>query len=142
MSGASLDILKRVMKGKSAKWLKYPLELKSFALTLPFYSAKAYEFVWRTFNEALPHQSNIRRWYSTIPADPGFTQASFQAIRIKVEEAAQVGTQVVCSLMLDEMSIKKHVSWDGTRFRGYVGMEQMMICLLLPKMPLSSWSSI
>ena len=59
-SGASLDLMKRMTSGKGCQ---YPPELKSFALTLQFYSAKAYEFVRRTFNLALPHQSQIRRWY-------------------------------------------------------------------------------
>ena len=27
---------------------------------------------------------------------------------------------MICSLMLDEMAIKKHISWDGYKFRGYV----------------------
>ena len=27
---------------------------------------------------------------------------------------------MICSLMLDEIAIKKHVSWDGYRFRGFV----------------------
>ena len=80
-SGASLDLMKRITSGrKSGKGSKYLPELKSFALTLQFYSAKAYEFVRRTFNLALPHQSQIR-WYSKIPADPGFTQpASLSSI--------------------------------------------------------------
>ena len=28
----------------------------------------------------------------------------------------------MCALMLDEMAIKKHVQWDGTRFHGYVDL--------------------
>lgn len=122
-SGVPLEMMKRMTSGKkSGKGCKYSPELRSFALTLQFYSAKAYEFVRRTFNLALPHQSQIRRWYSKIPAEPGFTQPAFQALSAKVTEAEKEGRQVVCSLMLDEMAIKKHVSWDGTRFRGYVDL--------------------
>eukprot|EP00112_Aurelia_sp_Birch-Aquarium-sp1_P014097 Seg3016.5 transcript_id=Seg3016.5/GoldUCD/mRNA.D3Y31 product="DNA transposase THAP9" protein_id=Seg3016.5/GoldUCD/D3Y31 len=122
-SGVPLEMMKRMTSGKkSGKGCKDSPELRSFALTLQFYSAKAYEFVRRTFNLALPHQSQIRRWYSKIPAEPGFTQPAFQALSAKVTEAEKEGRQVVCSLMLDEMAIKKHVSWDGTRFRGYVDL--------------------
>ena len=39
---------------------------------------------------------------------------------LKVEEANKKGEKIICSLMLDEMAIRKHVSWDGKRFRGYV----------------------
>ena len=32
------------------------------------------------------------------------------------------GKNVICSLMIDEMAIKKHVSWDGKKYRGYVDL--------------------
>lgn len=84
------------------------------------YSSKAYEFVRKTFDLSLPHQSQIRRWYSKIPSEPGFTEPAFQALSAKVKEAEKESRQDVCSLMLDEMAIKTHVAWDGTRFHGYV----------------------
>ena len=118
-SGASLDLLNRITSGrKSGKGCKYPPELKSFALTV--YLANAYEFVRRTFNLALPHQSQVRWWYSKIPAGPGFTKPAFEALRVKVEEAEMIGKKIICSLMVDEMAVKKHVSWDGTRYRWFV----------------------
>lgn len=121
-SGVPLDILKRASstKNKSGNGLKYSSEIRSFALTLQFYSTKAYEFVRKSFDFNLPHQSTIRQWYSHINAEPGFTRPAFNALALKVEEAKHQGVSIVCSLMLDEMAVKKHVTWDGTRFRGYV----------------------
>ncbi len=118
-SGVPLAMLKR-MNSKSGKGCKYSPELKSFALTLQFYSSKAYEFVRKTFDLALPHQVQVRKWYSKIPAEPGFTEPTFQALKFNFEEAQKNGQKVICSLMLDEMAIPKHVSWDGKKFRGYV----------------------
>ena len=120
-SGIPLSIMKRIVKtkGKSGKGKAYPPELKSFALTLQFYSSKAYDFVRKTFNLALPHQSQIRKWYSVIPAEPGFTEPAFTALKRKVEGNTN---KMVCALMLDEMAIKKHISWDGKKFRGYVNL--------------------
>ena len=118
-SSVPLALLKR-MNSNSGKGCKYSPELKSFALTLQFYSSKAYEFVRKTFNLALPHQVQVRKWYSKIPAEPGFTEPAFKALQFKVEEANKKGQKVICSLMLDEMAIRKHVSWDGVKFRGYV----------------------
>lgn len=43
---------------------KIPKEIKEFALTLQFYSSKAYNYVRRTFGLALPHPSTIRKWSS------------------------------------------------------------------------------
>ena len=119
-SGVSFALLKR-MNLKSGKGSKYSPELKSFALTLQFYSSKASEFVRKTFNLAIPHQVQVRKWYAKVPAEPGFTNPAFQALKfLKVEEANKKGEKIICSLMLDEMAIRKHVSWDGKRFRGYV----------------------
>ena len=121
--GVPLQLMKRVRSSKkSGKGRVYTPELKSFALTLQFYSSKAYSFLRKTFNLALPSQSQIRRWYSKIPADPGFTEPAFNALKLKAEEAKENGKEVLCSLMLDEMSIKKHVSWDGHKYQGYVDL--------------------
>ena len=117
ISGVPTALFKR-MASKASKGCKYPPELKSFALTLQFYSSKAYDFVRKTFNLALPHPVQIRKWYTKVPAEPGFTQPAFDALGVK----AKNGEKVVCSLMIDEMAIKKHVSWDGKKYRGYVDL--------------------
>ena len=53
---------------------------------------------------------------------PGFTEPAFNALKAKVREAKNKGKQVICSLMLDEMAIKKHISWDGKKYNGYVDL--------------------
>jgi hypothetical protein len=106
--------------------------LKSFALTLQFYSAKAYEFVRKTFDIALPSQSQIRRLYGKVAADPGFTKPAFNALKVKVEDAKKNGKEVVCSLMLDEMAIKKNIWWDGKKYHGYVDLGNGVVDDTLP----------
>ena len=122
LSGVQLALMKRILSGKNRRGCKYPAQLQSFALTLQFYSAKAYEFVRKAFNLALPHQAQIRRWYGKIPAQPRFTKPVFDAIKAKVETAAVEGNRVVIALMLDEMSIRKQVTWNGTNYSGYVDL--------------------
>ena len=41
----------------------YSPELRSFALTLHFFSSRAYEYARKTFKLALPHQKTLVRWY-------------------------------------------------------------------------------
>lgn len=120
LSEVPFELLTRIKKTKSGKGFKYSAALKSFALTLQFYSSKAYEFVRKSFDFSLPHQAQIRKWYGKIDADPGFTKPAFIAIKEKVRIAHNNGKQVMCSLMLDEMSIRKHIAWDGKKFRGFV----------------------
>ena len=120
-AGVPKEIMKRIVLQKKKKNPgAYPSELRSFALTLKYYSSKAYRFVRKSFNLGLPSPSVIRSWYSKIEGDPGFTKATFSALAAKVCASRRSGGNVICSLMLDEMSIKKHVEWNGKEFNGFV----------------------
>lgn len=107
------ELFSRLLIKKSGQ---YPKELRSFAMTLHFYSAKAYNYVRKSLLLSLPHPSVIRKWYSSISGEPGFTTDVFNALKSKVLS----GEKVICSLLLDEMAIRKHVEWDGKKFRGCV----------------------
>ena len=72
------ELINRVKKVRKGNGRKYSPLLKSFALTLQFYSTKAYNFVRRVFSLCLPHQRTIRKWYLGIPAEPGFTEPAFR----------------------------------------------------------------
>ena len=103
-------LMKRLVKAKDKDGPskeKYPPALRAFALTLNFYSAKAYRFVRKTFDLQLPHPSVIRKWYSTIDGQPGFTAEAFTSLEAEAKMAKERGHELVCSLMLDEMAIKK-----------------------------------
>lgn len=92
--------------------------LRAFALTLNFYSPKAYDFVRTEFGSSLPHRTTLRLWYHEVKVDEGFTTESFKALQTKYEEYKRNGKRLFCSLMLDEMHIKKQVEWDGKHFHG------------------------
>ncbi|XP_060760936.1 uncharacterized protein LOC132870934 [Neoarius graeffei] len=122
-SDVPAEVMKRLLANKASEklsWKSYPPELKAFALTLHFYSAKAYKYVRKCFDFALPHPSVIKKWYSGVNGEPGFTEESFAALKLKVEKAKEKGSEVICTLMMDEMVIKKHIEWDGSKFHGYV----------------------
>ena len=109
----ALQILLKRLKANSkvaVSSLKYSPELRSFASTLQFYSTKGYEFVRKTFLNALPHVATIRRWFSKISAGPGFSKFAFQLLETKVEEQRLQGKQVFVALTLDEMSLKKRLT--------------------------------
>ena len=122
-SGVPKELMKRLVGQKKRKNLgAYPPELRSFALTLKFYSTKAYNYVRKSFNLGLPHVSVIRSWYKSMNGEPGFTEDALTALKAKVLAAKRDNQEVVCALMLDEMSIRKHVEWDGKQFRGFVDL--------------------
>ncbi|KAL1277059.1 hypothetical protein QQF64_023732 [Cirrhinus molitorella] len=111
------EIFQRIQKKKKTVFSE---NLKQFATTLHFYSPKAYDYVREKFLLALPHPQTIRKWYSSISTDPGFTVASFTALKSHVAEQKKVGKDTVCSLMLDEMYIHKQTEFGGDQIHGYV----------------------
>lgn len=127
-SGVSLAVMQRLLKqtpvgsDKLAKLNreKYSPALRMFALTLQFYSTKAYNYVRETFECALPHPSTLTKWYSSLNGEPGFTGEAMDAIRAKANEVKQKNKELLCNLVVDEMAIRKHIEWDGKKCRGYV----------------------
>ncbi len=52
-------------------------------------------------------------------------------MKIKAEEAKKKGGKVICSLMMDKMAIKKHVSWDGKKYNGYVDFGNALVFMVV-----------
>ncbi|KAB0795977.1 hypothetical protein PPYR_10038 [Photinus pyralis] len=118
-------LMQRYLKNITNKTVtheSYPSILRRFAATLQFYSMKAYEAVRNEFALALPHQATIRKWYQNVNCEPGFLTPAFDALKLKVEELRQKNHDLLCSLILDEISIKKQLDVDGTRAWGYVNI--------------------
>jgi len=109
-------------RGKKMMRKSYPAELRAFALTLQFYSTKAYNYVRKHFQLALPHPRSIRRWYESLDGQPGFTGEAFAAMQARADLCKATGKSILCALMIDEIAIRKHVEWTGTKFTGYVDM--------------------
>lgn len=91
--------------------------LRTFALTLHYYSPKAYEYVRNTFNTCLPHTRTLRAWYSSIHGDAGFTTESFAALKLKAETTKY---PIIAGLVMDEMAIRRRIEWDGNNLHGHV----------------------
>ncbi|CAL1682573.1 unnamed protein product [Lasius platythorax] len=106
------EVLKRRTKVRS----KYSAELRAFALTLNFYSTKAYEYVRKTFNNLLPESSTISKWYRSINGRPGFTEEVLQALQCRVQNSDKA---IICNLVIDEMSIRQQVDFDGNQYYGF-----------------------
>lgn len=96
---------------------KYTEAVRSFALTLHFHSVRAYNYLRQKFNDNLPHTSTIRKWYvnSGTTGEPGLCNESFETLKKLVEKHKANGKQIVCSLIFDEMSIRKHLQWSDSR---------------------------
>ncbi|KAJ6649675.1 DNA transposase THAP9 [Pseudolycoriella hygida] len=96
--------------------------VRSFALTLNFYSPRAYRYVRKTFANKLPTPRTIRKWYESVDAEPGITEEALKALAIRVDESKKKGVYLRFCLSMDEMSIRKQIEYSKSRkkFYGYV----------------------
>jgi len=108
-----------VLNRKKGLRKKYSAELRKFALTLSFYSSKAYAYVRQTFKNLLPELSTIRKWYAALNGRPGFTDEVFHALKCKVEHSEE---PILCNLVVDEIAIREEIVYDGKRYCGYVNL--------------------
>ena len=92
--------------------------IKRFALTLHLCSSKAYRYVRREFENALPSERIIRHWCQSVDGDPGINKQSLSYLKKKVKEEKD---PVLVTLMLDEISLHQNVQFDGETFYGGTG---------------------
>jgi len=68
----------------------------------------------------LPHSSTLRKWYSVIDGSPGITEESMNAIKMKVQEIKNKNVDLILGLIMDEMSIREAIHFNGQRLQGYI----------------------
>ena len=106
-AGPAAELVQRcVDKSLGGCIATYPCELKAFALTLQFYSGRAYDYVREKFHNCLPHQKTLSAWYSCINGKSGFQDETFAALAEKKTKNAD--SRLMCTMMVDEMAIRKH----------------------------------
>ena len=117
--GMKRSIFKNLLQNSniSPQSRRYTNSIKEFALTLSYYSPKAYAYVRSIM--PLPHPSLIRKWARNVNCEPGFIGESFRIL----EEQAKVNTEKKdCCLVLDAMAIRKQVQWESAnnKYSGFV----------------------
>lgn len=109
------------------KGQKYSESLRKFALTLRYYSLRAYEYVGNKFDKNLPHTSTINKWYqqSSVQCESGICKRSIELIKAKVLELKAEGKKHYCGIVNttqlfrhlytlivhNEMAIRQHVQY-------------------------------
>lgn len=117
----SNELLERLRKKQMNKHVprQYEPQLRVFALTLHYYSPRAYEYVRNHFDLCLPHTKTISSWYKTINGNTGISTEALESIKNRVKN---VEYTLCGSIQFDEMAIREHLEYDGVQFSGYVDL--------------------
>jgi len=98
---------------------RYTDELKKFALSIHFYSPKAYRFLKKYL--VLPHESTLSEWMSGADCSPGICLDVINRLNEHREnDCSNTLTDIV--LQVDEMAIRKDTPYDSAThaFVGHV----------------------
>lgn len=76
-------------------------------------------FVRKTFKNLLPHPTTLKTWYSVVDGNLGFTKEAFETIQLCVKQSPQ---PIICNICIDEMSIRKQISYLNGKFYGRVDL--------------------
>lgn len=80
-----------------------------------------HNFVREKLNGSLPHPKTISKWYCNVDAAPGFSKETFEMIQTRVKYSKN--KKMLCSLVFDEMGIRKYVEWNGDHYYGLVDLD-------------------
>lgn len=117
--GKHKDLIKNFVNKNTGKKLpkRYSMQLRKFAVTLNFYSPKAYTFVRREFNSVLPSPRTLSKWYTNVDAEPGFTKEALNTLTLACKNCPY---SIYCALSMDEIAIRKCLEFDGHKYHGFV----------------------
>lgn len=117
--GKNKDLLCRLTSKNANEKLPrlYSAELRRFAISLHFFSPRAYNFIRNEFNSVLPHTRTLSKWYATVDAEPGICNESLNILKLKCQNTYK---KIYCALIMDEVAIRKQLEFDGTRHHGYI----------------------
>ena len=116
-SGLSYDIIANHFKNKdkAAQGQRHSDEVKRFALTVHFYSPRAYEYLRPIFS--LPHPRSLSEWTSSVKCEAGFFKDVFEHIKGLVDVDP---INADCALICDGMAIKNNIVYNK-RTGEYIG---------------------
>lgn len=106
LQGNFANICKVFSHNPKSKVVKYSDEVKAFALTVHFYSPKAYEFL-RTII-SLPHTSTLWRSISSFNCDVGILAEVLDYLKLELPKKQFLKN---VALIFDSMSLKKDLAY-------------------------------
>lgn len=88
LGGLTGELYERLIQQKTNVVSKcYSPNLRCFALTLQYYSPRAYEYVREEFGNCLPHPKTLSSWYRTVDGEPDISLEGLESARERIKNA-------------------------------------------------------
>lgn len=109
----------RIAQSKSKNGRRWAEKDKTLAISLYYQSPRAYKFLSRT-RLLLPCPRTINRWLQGLHFQPGYQSNIMDVLKSRVAHMTEM--EKVCSILIDEISIKEGLTYDEYDDR-IVGLE-------------------
>jgi len=106
-SGVQLEVVQSLLAEHRGKRNRYPPEARDFAVTLYYYSPKAYRFISSLLT--LPSPRTIRSYVGSIGCWPGFQTSAINELKAHSNDKNYSDA----SMSIDGMSIKELIQFDA-----------------------------
>ena len=131
----SSEVLKCLIHGARTgkpSLTKYSSEVRKFCFALNYHSPAAYRIVRDYFEKRLPHPKTLVSWLkeSDVNGEHGIRDETMKRLTGFVKDLKDTsGEQLICTVILDEMYIKKELYWDFNKFEygGYPTYENRSV---------------
>lgn len=94
--------------------------------TFVSFGQSLYNFVRKSFDNALPHINKVRNWQSRFDTPLGFNKTIIHAIKSKIQQELDKGKKLKFSLQVDSMYINSTIELDQSG-NTYVGLLIMVM---------------
>lgn len=105
----------------------YPISVRKFCLSLRCCSPAAYRYIREKFLNHIPSESTILKWYQNCDIDSSKEICTYalEVLKKRADLFKSKNKQLVCSVVFDEMYIKKHIQYchESGKFIGFVENE-------------------
>lgn len=98
----ALKFIENELRNRHRHSVSYSDEIKKFAFTVYFHSPAAYRYLRSYFT--LPHERTLIRWLGNMDGLPGFTDATFNILKRRLENNE---IEHDCVLIIDSMNLRK-----------------------------------
>lgn len=102
----------------------YSESIREFCLSIHYHGPAAYRALRKRFKKNhLPHPHTIASWYRycSVRSEPGIHASTLERLKaVALEVKKNSGQPLICSLIADEMDIRKQILWSN-QLKKYVG---------------------
>lgn len=105
--------------------LRIPITSMNLRINSPIFVTKGL-CIRKVFSLSLSHPITVRKWLTSIDSSPGIFEPALQVLKEKMLLAQKKNKTLLCSVIVDDMAIRKHLRWNREKYTGFVNVVKIV----------------